>query len=73
VERFFVNQVNNTSVTVGGVRMLKEFATELVVVAVVGGHVHVSGQNLKIARFDENEIEVMGKIENVETVASGKR
>jgi len=53
--------------------LLKDFTTELIVVAVVGGSIHVTGQNLKIARFDENEIEIAGKIENVETVASGKR
>ena len=53
--------------------MLKEFTPELVLVAVKGGQVQTTGQNLKIARFDENEIEIVGKIENVETISSGKR
>jgi len=73
MERFFVNQINNSNIIIGGVRMLKEFTPELIIVAVQGGHIHTQGQNLKIARFDENEIEITGKIENVETVASGKR
>jgi len=73
MERFFVNQINNVNVTVGGVKMLKEFTTEQIVIAVSGALVSVTGHSLKINRFDENEIEVTGKIENVETVSSGKR
>ena len=73
MDKFFVNQVNNTQVIIGGVRLLKEFTTELITVAVFGGTVNVCGQKLKIARFDENEIEIVGKIENVETIHSGKR
>jgi hypothetical protein len=69
VPSFFVNQENNTHVTIGGVKALKDFMPDLVCVGVAGGQVNVVGQKLKIARFDENEIEVTGKIENVETIA----
>ena len=68
-----MNQTNNSRLLVGGVKLLKDFTAELVVVSVVGGQVQVEGQNLRIARFDENEIEIIGKIENVETISSGKR
>ena len=67
MERYFVNQKNNTAVTIGGVRLLSEFTPELIVVAVRGAKIQTTGQNLKIARFDENEIEITGKIENVAT------
>ena len=67
VERFFVNQFNNNLVVVGGVRKLSEFDRSRVVVAVVGAQVLISGDGLKIARFDENEICVAGKISCVET------
>ena len=56
-------------VTIGGVKTLKDFLPEIVSVGVTGGgQVNVTGQKLKIARFDENEIEITGKIENVETI-----
>ena len=67
MERFFVNQVNNNSIVVGGVRKLAEFDSSRVVVAVVGGLVTVLGDGLKIVRFDENEICIAGKVASVET------
>jgi hypothetical protein len=73
VERFFVNQVNNNSITVGGVRKLTEFDRTRMVVSVVGAQVTISGDGLKIARFDENEICIEGKISSVETTSSGVR
>jgi len=69
VERFFINQTNNNGVTVGGVRKLAEFDRSRVVVAVSGGLITVLGDSLKIARFDENEISISGKIASVETAA----
>ena len=51
----------------GGVKKLAEFDRSRVVVAVVGGLITVLGDGLKIARFDENEICIEGKIANVET------
>ena len=51
--------------------MLSEFTPELIIVAVNGAKIQTTGQNLKIANFSENEIEITGKIENVETI--GKR
>lgn len=69
MERFFVNQSNNTRVVIGGVRKLAEFDRSRVVVAVVGGMVSVVGDALKIERFDENEICIVGKIVCVETNA----
>ena len=53
--------------------MLKEFTTEIISVSVGGAVVTVSGQKLKIARFDENEIEITGRIESVETSSTTKR
>ena len=70
---FFINQKNNTHITIGGVKILREFTNELISVSVGGIQINVTGQKLKIARFDENEIEVTGKIENVETIGSIKR
>jgi len=73
VEKYFVNQKNNETVIIGGVRMLSEFSSEQIVVAVNGATVQTTGSALKIARFDQNEIEIAGKIENVETIPSRKR
>jgi hypothetical protein len=71
VERFFITQKNNNRVVVGGVRLLAEFDVERVVVKVHGGVITVTGTGLKIARFDENEIEITGKIINVESMCGG--
>jgi len=73
VERYFVNQKNNQTVVIGGVRLLTDFTPELIVVAVNGAQIQTTGQKLKIARFDENEIEITGNIENVETISTRKR
>lgn len=73
MERFFINQKNNSSVVIGGVRVLSEFSADQVVLGVPGGIVLVVGEKLKIASFDENEITVTGKISNVETVGRGAR
>ena len=67
MERFFIAQTNNNAVTVGGVRKLAEFDRSRIVLAVVGGLVTVLGDGLKIARFDENEISISGRISSVET------
>jgi sporulation protein YqfC len=73
VERFFVNQINNNQIVVGGVRKLAEFDGSRVVVLVAGAQIVISGDNLKIARFDENEICIEGKIAGVETDAQRKK
>ena len=73
MERYFINQTNNTAVVIGGIRVLSEFTTDIIVVTVYGAQITVTGTGFKIARFDENEIEVTGKIENVETTISRKR
>lgn len=54
-------------------RVLSEFSAAEVVVGVPGGTVLIRGEKLKIAAFDENEICVLGKIINVETVSKGAR
>ena len=51
----------------GGVRKLAEFDRSRIVVAVAGAQIVIRGDGLKIARFDENEICVEGKIAGVET------
>ena len=68
MERFCINQKNNQNVIVGGVRVLLEFSHEQVIMGVAGARVQITGEKLKIQRFDENEICVVGKITNVETV-----
>ena len=68
MQRFFVNQVNNNQIVVGGVRKLSEFDRSRIVLVVPGAQVVISGDALKIARFDENEICVEGKIAGVETM-----
>ena len=52
--------------------MLSEFSPELIVVAVSGASIQTTGQKLAITRFDENEIEITGKIENVATWTTKK-
>jgi len=71
VERFFIEQKNNQWVRVGGVRLLSEFTSEQIVVKVRAGSVAITGTKLKIASFNENEIEITGKISNVETIGGG--
>ena len=73
MERFFVNQTNSNSVVVGGVRKLAEFDQSRVVVAVAGAQIVISGGELVIARFDENEICIQGKISGVQTDARAVR
>ena len=68
MEKYFINQKNNENVIVGGVRVLLEFSHEQIVLGVPGTRVVITGDKLKIARFDENEIAVVGKIINVQTV-----
>lgn len=72
VEHFTVNQTNK-KVVIGGVRTLRDFSPEMVVVSVPGATLEIHGNALKIARFNENEIEIVGEIENVATIHSRKR
>ena len=71
MERFFVNQTGSNQIIIGGVRKLAEFDRSRVVVFVAGGRIAVNGDGLKIARFDENEICIEGKIAGVETNKRG--
>ena len=64
---FFVTQNGVGAATIGGVRLLKDFSDAQIVVSVTGGSVEITGSNLEIARFDENEIQVTGKIEGITT------
>jgi len=73
MERYFVNQKNHNSVTIGGVRRLKEFTTTYLLVSVAGAEIRVVGDKLSIAAFHENEINIKGKIENVETIKTSTR
>ena len=68
MERFFINQRNNESIIVGGVRLLLEVSSEQILLSVAGARVEISGTRLKIARFDENEICIVGKISGVNYV-----
>jgi len=72
VEKYFIRQTNNTDVVIGGVSALRDFSNTMISVATRAGMVTVHGQKLRIGRFDENEIEINGRIENVET-SSTKR
>ena len=71
MEKFFINQKNNNSVIIGGVRVLAEFSSTQVTVGVTDARIIITGNKLKITRFDENEICVTGKVLNVETVHKG--
>lgn len=73
MQKFFVNQINGNQIIIGGVKKLTEFDRSRVVVSVIGAQIVISGNGLKIARFDENEICIEGKIAGVETHASGAR
>ena len=64
---FFVHQNQDCSVLLGGVMSLINFAVDNIVVRVKGGLVEVSGRNLIIKRFDENEMIIVGKINGVLT------
>ena len=64
---FFVNQDGATSATIGGVRLIKDFNDTQIVVSVKGGSVEVTGDNLEIVAFSENEVQVTGKIANITT------
>lgn len=68
-----MNQINGNQIIIGGVKKLAEFDRSRVVVSVIGAQILISGNGLKIARFDENEICIEGKIAGVETHASGAR
>ena len=67
MERFFINQRNNDAVTIGGVRSLTDFSPEQIMVGVGGAFITVAGEKLRIRRFDENEIEITGKVASVIT------
>lgn len=64
---FFVNQDNANRIVIGGVRSLAEFTRECIVVVAERSRITIQGQELKIARFNENEIEVHGHIMAVQT------
>lgn len=67
VEHYFINQSNNREVTIGGVKSLLEVSPTTTIVKVAGAKIEIVGDNLKITRFDENEIKVSGKINNIIT------
>ncbi len=67
---FFVHQSQNSEVAVGGVISLMDFAVDKIVVRVKGGLIEIVGKNLVISRFDENEIQITGKISGVLTNVS---
>ncbi|MBQ7973460.1 MAG: YabP/YqfC family sporulation protein [Clostridia bacterium] len=67
---FFVHQNQDCSVLLGGVMSLINFAVDNIVVRVKGGLIEVSGRNLIIKRFDENEMIIVGKINGVLTNVS---
>ncbi len=67
---FFIHQNQDCEVVVGGVISLMDFAVDKIVVRVKGGLIEISGKNLVIKRFDENEIIITGKINGVTTNVS---
>lgn len=73
MERYFVNQKNHNQVIIGGVRRLKEFASDMLVLTVAGAEIQVKGDKLVIASFHGNEIIIKGKIENVETIKTSTK
>ena len=73
MEKYFVNQRNHNSVTIGGVRRLKEFSPTELIIGVAGAEIRVIGEKLKLASFHQNEINIAGKISNVETIKTATR
>ncbi len=67
---FFIHQNQNREVLVGGVHSLMDFDVDKIVLRVKNGLIEVTGKNLVIERFDENEITIIGKIEGVLTNVS---
>ncbi len=67
---FFIHQNQDCEVVVGGVISLMDFAVDKIVVRVKGGLIEITGKNLVIKRFDENEITIIGKINGVITNVS---
>lgn len=70
---FFIHQNGANSATVGGVRALTDFSTESVTLRVHGGEVTITGEKLQIERFDENEIEIRGRITSTATEVSRRK
>ena len=70
---FFINQSNNKSVKVGGVKLLNDFSSEEIVLRVTRGLVTITGEKLEIKSFSENEIEINGKIVQIVTDVSSRR
>ena len=60
-----ITQFGDSKIIVGGVKLLLDFVPDEISVRVGGGIVTVSGENLVIERFDENEIIIIGKIHGV--------
>lgn len=60
-----ITQFGNSKIIVGGVKLLLDFFPNEISIRVHGGTVTVSGKNLMIERFDENEIVIIGSIDGV--------
>jgi sporulation protein YqfC len=65
VRDWVITQFGNKKIVVGGVKLLVDFTPDEISIRVGGGIVTVCGENLVIARFDENEIIIVGKINGV--------
>ena len=59
---FFVHQKGHKNVTIGGVKLLIDFLPERIVLRASGAEITVEGEGLEIQRFDENEIQIEGKV-----------
>lgn len=60
-----ITQFGNYRVIVGGVKLLLDFFPNEISMRVQGGIVTVSGEDLLIERFDEDEIIIIGSITGV--------
>lgn len=63
---------NGNKITIGGVRGVKTFLTDSVVVNIANGCVEVSGNNFKIDNFSEGEITICGTICGITHYIKGK-
>jgi hypothetical protein len=67
VKDFFIRQERDEKIIIGGVVSLADFFADEIIVRVGGGTIAVTGRNLVIERFDENEIMLVGRICGVVT------
>lgn len=63
--------VRGMSMLIGGVVGIREYSDETMILATHGGRVGISGRRLSLTIYENNSVEVVGRIEEV-TFSYGK-